>query len=150
MGKLFDNMTSYIMEAMKTKDTVRVNALKNMKAKFLEYKTAKNAKPLDDSAELSIIKKMVKELTNDAELFKNNKRMDLATPALEEAAVLEGFLPEEASIDDISRVIDAYIAEEGDFDRKKMGIVIKYVKAELPNADGATISRCVLNHFEDN
>ena len=57
MGKIFDSLTGFIMKAVKEKNTSKVNALKNLKAKMLEFKTAKNAKPLDDAAEIGIIKK---------------------------------------------------------------------------------------------
>ena len=97
MGKIFDNINGSIMSAMKEKNNEKANAYKNLKAKMLEFKTAKNAKPLDDAAEINIIKKMVTELYNDAELFVNNNRNDLAEPAKIEAVYLEAFLPKEAS-----------------------------------------------------
>lgn len=145
MGKIYDDINSLIMGAMKSKDTVKTNAYKNLKAKMLEFKTAKVAKPLDDAAEITLIKKMVTELKNDADLFEKNGRTDLSVPALDEAKVLEAFLPEEATPEQIITVINNWRNENNveEIDNKSMGQVIKYVKATLPNADGAVISNII-------
>ena len=48
MGKIFDNINGSIMSAMKEKNNEKANAYKNLKAKMLEFKTAKDAKPMGD------------------------------------------------------------------------------------------------------
>ena len=147
MGQIYDKLNSLIMGAMKEKNTIKSFAYKNMKAKFLEYLTAKNAKPLDDSAEISIIKKMTKELENDAETFKSHGRNDLAEDNLAEAGYLKEFLPKEATADEIDKVIDEWIAANGPIDKKSMGIVIKHVKSVLSGADGKMTSECVMKRL---
>lgn len=147
MGKIFDNINGMIMSAMKEHNQGKANAYKNMKAKMLEFKTAKNAKPLDDSAETTIIKKMVSELLNDADIFKQNGRNDLSEAAYAEADFLKPLLPKEASESDIEAAISDYIKDNGEFDQKSMGKVIGYVKSKFDNADGGLIARLVKSHL---
>lgn len=141
MGKIFDNINSMIMESMKNKDSVKTNAYKNIKAKFIEFKTAKNAKPLDDTAEISILNKMVAELNNDANIFKTNNRLDLAEDAINEASVIEMLLPKQATVTEINDAINEYVSENGDFDKKQMGLVVKFVKSKFANVDGSMIAK---------
>lgn len=147
MGQINDKINALIMGAMKERNSVKANAYKNMKAKFIEFTTAKNAKPLDDSAEISIIKKMVKELENDAELFKEHGRIDLAEANINEVGYLKEFLPKEATSDDINKAIDTWIADNGTIEKKNMGLVIKYVKSQLAGADGKTVSELVMKRL---
>lgn len=145
MGKIFDNINGSIMSAMKEKNSEKANAYKNLKAKMLEFKTAKNAKPLDDAAEINIIKKMVTELYNDAELFANNNRNDLAEPAKIEAGYLETFLPKEASEEEIKAVIEEYLTP--DMTMKDMGNLIKTVKSSFENVDGKLVANLVKTYL---
>ena len=105
MEKIFSSLSGLIMKSMKEKNTIKANALKNLKAKMLEFKTEKNAKPLDDAAETTIIKKMVTELHNDADLFNRNNRNDLAESATNEAAYLEEFLPKEPAVEGMKKFL---------------------------------------------
>ena len=145
MGKIFDTINGSIMSAMKEKNSEKANAYKNLKAKMLEFKTAKNAKPLDDAAEITIIKKMVTELHNDADLFETNNRLDLAEPARIEASYLEAFLPKEASLEEIKAVIEANLTEG--MTMKDMGILIKTVKSKLENVDGKLVANTIKNYL---
>ena len=145
MGKIFDTINGSIMSAMKEKNSEKANAYKNLKAKMLEFKTAKNAKPLDDAAEITIIKKMVTELHNDADLFETNNRLDLAEPARIEASYLEAFLPKEASLEEIKAVIEANLTEG--MTMKDMGILIKTVKSKLENVDGKLVADTVKSYL---
>ena len=145
MGKIFDSINGSIMSAMKEKNNEKANAYKNLKAKMLEFKTAKNAKPLDDAAEINIIKKMVTELYNDAELFANNNRNDLSEPAKIEAVYLEAFLPKAASEEEIKVVIEEYLTP--DMTMKDMGNLIKTVKSNFENVDGKLVANLVKTYL---
>ena len=65
---------------------------KLIKAKILEYKTAKNAKPYDEAAEIALLQKMVKERKDTAEVYKTNNRPELAEKELAEANVIEALV----------------------------------------------------------
>ena len=145
MEKIFSSLSSLIMKAMKEKNTAKANALKNLKAKMLEFKTAKNAKPLDDTAETAIIKKMVTELHNDADLFNRNSRNDLAESAMKESEYLEEFLPKEATLDEIKTAVEQNI--EPEMTMKDMGRLIKLVKSMFDNVDGKLVADTVKEYL---
>lgn len=146
MEKIFSSLSSLIMKAMKEKNTAKTNALKNLKAKMLEFKTAKNAKPLDDTAEIGIIKKMVTELHNDADLFNRNSRNDLAESAMKESEYLEEFLPKEATIEEIKAAVEQNI--EPRMTMKDMGRLIKLVKSMFDNVDGKLVADTVKEYLK--
>ena len=146
MEKIFSSLSSLIMKAMKEKNTAKTNALKNLKAKMLEFKTAKNAKPLDDTAEIGIIKKMVTELHNDADLFNKNSRNDLAESAMKESEYLEEFLPKEATIEEIKAAVEQNI--EPGMTMKDMGRLIKLVKSMFDNVDGKLVADTVKEYLK--
>lgn len=146
MEKIFSSLSSLIMKAMKEKNTAKTNALKNLKAKMLEFKTAKNAKPLDDAAEIGIIKKMVTELHNDADLFNRNSRNDLAESAMKESEYLEEFLPKEATIEEIKAAVEQNI--EPGMTMKDMGRLIKLVKSMFDNVDGKLVADTVKEYLK--
>ena len=145
MEKIFSSLSSLIMKAMKEKNTAKANALKNLKAKMLEFKTAKNAKPLDDAAETAIIKNMVTELHNDADLFNRNSRNDLAESAMKESEYLEEFLPKEATLDEIKTAVEQNI--EPEMTMKDMGRLIKLVKSMFDNVDGKLVADTVKEYL---
>lgn len=134
-----------IMEAIKSKDENRKKVYKNIKAKILELKTAKNAKVYDDAAEIAMLKKMHSELVTDKGIFLTNGRSDLADAAQSEIEVFEELLPKAATKEDIQKVIDDWIATNGEINQKAMGLVMKEIKNKLPSADGKVASELVRN-----
>lgn len=141
-----EELNKMIMAAMKGGEKTKAEVYRAIKSEFLKFKTAKDAKPLDDAAEISILRKMHKEREDDAKLFEANGRADLADQNKYEAAVLADLLPQAASEDDIRKQIDAFIATTGEpkLEKKNMGACVKFVKAALPTADGKTVSTIVM------
>jgi uncharacterized protein YqeY len=140
-----------IIEATKNKEELRLNVLRGIKAAFLNYKTAKNAKPLDDTAEIQILKKMVSQREESIIMFKSAGRKDLVEKETEELNILKEFLPAEITQAEIEEVIEKWKKEnniENKIPKKSMGIVIKYVKSQLPMADGKLTADIVKNMLE--
>lgn len=137
------DINKLIMESMKAHDTNRTNALKNLKAKMLEFKTAKNAKQYNESAEISIIQKMVKELNNDIMIYNNAGRAELANESAAQLNVLQDLLPPIPTVDDIKR----FLLKEypNGIEQKQMGIAIKKTKESLIGVDGAMVANIVKN-----
>jgi len=137
------DINKLIMESMKAHDTNRTNALKNLKAKILEFKTAKNAKQYNESAEISIIQKMVKELNNDIMIYNNAGRTELANESAAQLNVLQDLLPPIPTVDDIKR----FLLKEypNGIEQKQMGIAIKKTKESLIGVDGAMVANIVKN-----
>lgn len=135
------DINNLIMSAMKARDKVASETYKMLKAKILEFKTAKNAKEYDESAEISLIQKMVQERLDSANVYKENGRQDLADGELAQADVLSELLPPIPTEDDIIEYLNEYYPSG--IEKKSMGLVIKEVKEALIGADGKLISECV-------
>lgn len=152
MGKIQNMLPKLIMEAMKERNTIKKNAYTNLKTAFLNYITSKDGvkecmvdesgnKVITDEKELSIVKKMHKEL------IENGNQYNLPD-YIEEASYLEPFIPAAASEEDIIKVIENLIDVESGISQKEMGMLIKNVKSELPNADGKTVSMIVKKYIK--
>lgn len=143
LNKQIDNL---IKEAMLEKDALRTNVFRAIKAKFLEFKTAKNAKPLDKVAEISILNKMVKDREESAMLYSQNGRDDLAEAELAEVNVLIEFLPKPVTEEELNNAITEIIAKIEPI-KKNMGLIIKEVKVKYPQADGKVLAKLVQNRL---
>lgn len=141
-----ENLNKMIMSAMKGGEKAKAEVFRAIKSEFLKFQTAKNAKPLDDAAEIGILRKMLKEREDDAKLYAENGRTDLADANQYEADVLAELLPKAASEEDIMAQIEAFIITTGEskLEKKNMGACVKFVKAALPTADGKTVSTLVM------
>ena len=136
-------------EAMKAKDTVALQALRAVKSAFLLAKTETGAgDDLTEDQEMKIIQKQVKQRKDSADVFLKQGRQDLADPELAEIAVLEQFLPEALSEEEIEGVVISTIEGIGASGMKDMGKVMGIVSKELAGqADGKTISKLVKKHL---
>jgi len=129
-------------EAMKAKDTVALQALRAVKSAFLLAKTATGVQEeITEEQALKIIQKQVKQRKDSAAIFIKQDREDLAAPELEEIVVLEQFLPEALSEEEIEKVVLETIAKLGASGMKDMGKVMGAVSNQLSGqADGKIIS----------
>ncbi len=132
-------------EAMKAKDTVALQALRAVKSAFLLAKTETGVQAeLTEEQEIKIIQKQVKQRKDSAAIFIKQDRQDLANPEIAEIAVLEQFLPEALSKEEVEGVVIATIDEIGASGMKDMGKVMGIVsKALSGQADGKMISTLV-------
>lgn len=147
------NLQAQVMEkmkeAMKAKDTIALQALRAVKSAFLLAKTETGAQQeLTAEQEIKIIQKQVKQRKDSAAIFLQQGREDLATPELQEIAVLEQFLPEALSEAQISKVILETITNLGAKGMQDMGKVMGVVSKELAGkADGKIIADLVKKHL---
>ena len=137
------NINAKIMEAMKAKNKVASETYKLLKAKILEFKTAKNAKEYTDAEEINLIKKMIEERKNTAQIYSDNNRPELAEAELAQADVLQALLPALPTEDDIKEYLNEYYPHG--IEKKSMGLVIKEIKEALVGADGKLVAECVKN-----
>jgi len=131
--------------AMKSKDTLALQALRSVKSAILLAKTEDGAATeLTEDQEMKILQKQVKQRKDSAAIFVEQGRQDLADPELAEAAVIEQFLPEALSEEEIEKVVIMTIEKVGAAGMKDMGKVMGMVSKELAGqADGKTISTLV-------
>ena len=149
------DINELIKSSMKSGDKVALRAYKNLKAEIQKVKTAKNAKPYTDAAEIQLISKMCKNLEEAILDFSKAHREDLVADYTSELEVLKKLLPEPVNESQICSFIEKYClnnnfvesteAQENivQIPKKEMGKVIKAVKETYPQADGKLISSIV-------
>lgn len=142
---LFDQVSKDIIAAMKAKDAVRRDALRNVKKVFLEAKTAPGANDeLSDADAMKILQKLAKQGREAAEIFVQQGRQDLADAELAQVAVYSDYLPKPMSEEELKEAVKAMIEELGVTSVKEMGKVMGVATKRLAGkADGRAVSECV-------
>lgn len=142
---LFDQVSKDIVAAMKAKDKVRLEALRNIKKVFIEAKTAPGANDtLDNAVTLKILQKLAKQGNDSAALYKSQNRADLAEAELAQVAVIESYLPKPLSLEEIETAVKDIISQTGATSIKDIGKVMGASNKQLAGrADGKTISDIV-------
>lgn len=142
---LFDQISKDIFTAMKAKDKVALMALRNIKKVFLEAKTAPGANDtLEDAAALKILQKLAKQGRDSAALFTEQNRQDLADEEMAQVKVIESYLPQPLSPEEIEAAVKEIIAQTGAQSMKDMGKVMGLANKQLAGkADGKAISEVV-------
>ena len=140
--EMFDRISNDIKDAMKAKDKVRLETLRNIKKVFLEAKTAPGANDtLTDDAAMKIMQKLVKQGKDSAALYNEQGRSDLAEAELAQVAVIETYLPKQMSAEELEAALKAIIAEVGAEGPKDMGKVMGTATKKLAGlAEGRAIS----------
>ena len=139
---LFDQISEDIKAAMKARDKVRLDTLRNIKKVFLEAKTAPGANDtLEDADALKIIQKLAKQGKEAAQTFIQNGRQDLADEDLAQVAVMEEYLPKPLSAEEIETAVRDIIDKVGATSMKDMGKVMGVASKKLAGlAEGRAIS----------
>lgn len=142
---LFDQISNDIKEAMKARDKVRLEALRNIKKVFIEAKTAPGANDtLEDAQALKILQKLAKQGHDSADLYTSQNRPDLAEEEMAQVNVIESYLPKQMSEEEIEAVVKEIIAQTGAQSMKEMGKVMGIANKQLAGkADGKKISEIV-------
>lgn len=142
---LFEQVSKDIIAAMKAKDKVRLEALRNIKKYFIEAKTAPGANDeLTDDAALKILAKLAKQGKDTAALYREKGREDLAAEEAAQAAVIEEYLPKQLTADELEAAIKDIIAQTGAQSMKDMGKVMGIASKQLAGkAEGRAISEVV-------
>ena len=142
---LFDQISEDIKAAMKARDKVRLETLRNIKKVFLEAKTAPGANDtLEDADALKILQKLAKQGHETAKTYIDNNRQDLADEELAQAKVIEEYLPKPLSEEEIEKEVKDIIAQTGAQGMKDMGKVMGAASKKMAGrADGRAISTIV-------
>lgn len=142
---LFDQISEDIKAAMKARDKVRLETLRNIKKVFLEAKTAPGANDtLEDADALKILQKLAKQGRETAQTYIDNNRQDLADEELAQAKVIEEYLPKPLSEEEIEKEVKDIIAQTSAQGMKDMGKVMGMASKKMAGrADGRAISTIV-------
>ena len=143
--ELFDIISNDIKEAMKAKDKVALDTLRNIKKVLLEAKTAPGAgDTVSDETAIKIIQKLVKQGKESAALYSSQNRPELAQEELAQVTVMEKYLPKPMSEEEVATVIEEIIAQTGATGPQDMGKVMGIATKQLAGkAEGRLISTIV-------
>jgi uncharacterized protein YqeY len=143
---LKDQLTADLKIAMLAKDADKVSVLRGLKGAILNEEVAKGIRDsgLPDEQIIALFQKEAKKRQESADLFAQGGNQQKADAELSEKKMIEEYLPAQLSEDDINKLIDAIVAENGDVTKETMGATIAAIKVRSGGAaDGATTARLV-------
>jgi len=136
--------------AMKAKDAVALESLRAIKSAILLQQSEAGAKELSSTDEIKLLQKLVKQRKDSAALYNEQGRRDLADPELEQAKVIEQFLPEPLSEVELDQLIQNVINELAAEGMKDMGRVVGEVNSRAAGkAEGKVIAQKVKHHLSN-
>ena len=137
-------ITNDLKEAMKNKDQAALRSVRAIKAAILIFKTDGSGNVLDEQSEIKLLQKLVKQRQDSLDIFIKQNREDLAATEREEIAIIQKYLPEQISTEELKAAIRAIILETGATSGKDMGKVIGLANQQLSGkAEGKTIASMV-------
>jgi uncharacterized protein YqeY len=141
---LKQQIISDLTASMKAQDSARTSTLRMVKAGMMNREIEKGGE-LDDEELAKLLRSMVKQRKDSVEQFEKAERPELVAKEKAEIEMIEAYLPQAASADEIEQAVSSAIAETGAASMKDMGKVMKAVQAALAgkNADGRTVSETV-------
>ena len=141
---LKERIVSDMTAAMKAKDAARTSVLRMVKA-ALQNREIEKGEALTDEETAKALQSLVKQRRDSVEQYEKAGREDLAAKERTEIEVIEGYLPQAASAEEIAGAVDAAIEETGAASMREMGAVMKAVQARLAgrNADNRAVSEMV-------
>ena|ERR1051326_9007642 len=146
---LLDRFTEDLKQAMKSRDQLRMDVIRLIKAAVLN-REIELKKDLDDAEMTRVMTTLVKQRRESIEHYQKANRHDLANKELQEIAIIEGYLPKALSPEEIAATVDAVIRESGAAGPRDVGTVMKTVMARLVGqaVDGKVISDMVRSKLQ--
>lgn len=139
------NLTDEIKNAMRAKDSLKLEALRAIKSAVILEQTATAAgTELTEEQEIKLVQKLVKQRKDSAQIFRDQNRPDLAEPEEAQAEIISVFLPAQLSEDEIRKIVQDIITQTSAEGMKDMGKVMGMASKQMAGtADGKTISTIV-------
>jgi hypothetical protein len=146
---LIDQVQKDMVAAMKSRAEARLSALRMLKAALMKLKVD-SPKPLDEAAEMQVLKSLIKQRIEAAEAFRKAGREESAAKEEAERTLLESYLPAAAGEEEMDAAIGEAMAETGAASLKQMGLVMKAVQAKLAGktVDGKALSDKVRSRLQ--
>lgn len=141
---LKERIISDLTTAMKAKDAARTSTLRMVKASVMNREIEKGS-ALDDEELTKALQSLLKQRRDSIEQYEKAGRQELADKERAEIGIIEAYLPQAASREEIKRAVEEAISETGASSMREMGAVMKAAQARLAgrNADGRTMSEIV-------
>jgi uncharacterized protein YqeY len=141
---LHDRLTEDLKLAMRSRDQLRMDVIRMIKAAVLN-KEVEMKRDLDDAEMSRVMSTLIKQRRESIEQFEKAKRTELAEKERQEIAIIEAYLPHPPSAQELERLVESAITETGARSLKEMGVVMKTVMARLADhiVDGKQVSDLV-------
>jgi uncharacterized protein YqeY len=141
---LLERVTRELKAAMLARDAERLSTLRLLKSAIGYAQIERQTEALSDPEVIALIQKEIKKRRDAIEQYEKGARPELASREKQEIGVLESFLPNPLSVEELEQVVRAAIQETGAASKKQMGPVIKAVQAKVAGrAEGRVISELV-------
>jgi hypothetical protein len=146
---LIDQVSQAMVAAMKSRDGARLSALRMIKAALMKQKVD-SPKPLDEAAEMQVLKSLAKQRVDAAEAWRKAGREEQAEKEDAERALIESYLPAGATEQEIDAAVSEALAETGATLLKQMGVAMKAAQARLKGktVDGKALSDKVRSRLQ--
>ena len=139
-----ERLDSDLKEAMRAKDATTLGVLRMLKSalKYTAIETSGAEAELSDAEAAQVIRKQAKQRQDSIESFEKGGRAELAAKEKKELSILNAYLPQAMSGDELSKVVRETIAEIGATSKAQMGAVMKALQAKVAGrVDGKTLSQ---------
>jgi uncharacterized protein YqeY len=140
---LQERIDSDLKEAMRARDNTKLGVLRMLKSalKYAAIAKSETEAELSDAEANQVIRKQVKQRQDSIESFEKGGRAELANKEKEELSILNAYLPQPMTSDELAKVVRETIAEVGATSKAQMGAVMKALQAKVAGrADGKTLS----------
>lgn len=146
-----EKINDLMKEAMKSGDKVKLETLRSIRAAFIEFDKSGSGKELNEDEEIKIINSLVKKRKESIEIFEKANRLDLAEKEKQELEILQSFLPQQLTEEEISKKLDEIIAQVGAKEPKDFGKVMGLAMKEFKGrADGKIVQSILKSKLEAN
>ena len=139
---MFEKINEDLKNSLKSGDKFRLSVLRMLKS-ALQLEAINKKTDLVDDDVLTVLKRQVKQRNDSIIEFERLGKVDAANDLKKEIAIINEYLPEEASVEQIEKVVEEAFKEINPTSMKEMGIVMKYVTEHLKNADMTKVSKIV-------
>lgn len=141
---LTERIQSDMVEAMKAKQELRLSVVRSIKTALMKYK-ADNMKEADEATGQLLLKTLAKQRIDSMEQFTGAGRPELAEKEAAELVIIESYLPQKASAEDLEAAVAGAMTETGATGKAQMGLVMKAAQAKLAgkNVDGKALSELI-------
>ena len=146
---MLNQINDDLKEAMKSGDKFKLSVLRMVKS-ALQLESISKKKELEDEEVISVLKKQVKQRNDSIEEYDRLGKADTVEDLKKEVAIISAYLPEEASEEEINKVVNEAFNELHPTSMKDMGSIMKYVGEHIKNVDNSLVSKIVKERLMNN
>ncbi|RPF55589.1 GatB/YqeY domain-containing protein [Aquisalibacillus elongatus] len=145
---LLERLNQDMKQALKNKEKERLAVIRMVKAS-LQNEAIKKGEELSEEDELQVLTREVKQRNDSLQEFKDANREDLAEKTEQELRIIQDYLPEQLSDEELEQIIVDTINEVGATSKSDMGKVMSAVMPKVKGqADGSKVNKMVMNHLQ--